>query len=300
MPEGHSVHRIAQQFARTVVGKRCQVSSPQGRFGDARLIDGHVITRSYAVGKHLFLEFDTGDSLHVHLGIYGAWDFAGNVDRDDELASIGAPRRRRLRLGESESVNGETDEFPPAPIGQVRARILTDDVVADLRGPTVCEVIGPIRVAEIIEDLGPDPLVDPKGETRFVARIKRTGTPVGRALMNQKIIAGIGNVYRAEMLFRARLNPYTSAKTLTDDVIKALWKDWVYLLDIGVATGQMLTMDGLTPAKARAALANRRDRHWVYRRAGKPCRECGTDIVMDMMEARKLYFCPRCQGVTQC
>jgi len=299
MPEGHSVHRIARQFDRNVVGKRCAVSSPQGRFGDARLIDGHVITRSYAVGKHLFLEFDTGDCLHVHLGIYGSWDFAGNLHPDDSLASIGAPRRRRLRIGESESDNGESDVFPPEPIGQVRARILTNDVVADLRGPTVCDVIGPVRVAEIIHDLGPDPLVDADGESRFVARITRTGTPVGRALMNQKIIAGIGNVYRAEMLFRARLNPYTSSKTLTDDVVRALWKDWVYLLDIGVATGQMLTMDGLTPAKARAALANRRDRHWVYRRVGKPCRECGTDIVMDIMEARKLYFCPLCQGVTQ-
>ena len=297
MPEGHSVHRIARQFDRNVVGKRCGVSSPQGRFGDARLIDGHVLTRSYAVGKHLFLEFDTGDTLHVHLGIYGSWDFAGDLHPDDSLASIGAPRRRRLRIGEGESDSGGSDEFPPEPIGQVRARILADDVVADLRGPTVCEVIGPIRVAEIIDDLGPDPLVDPDGDARFIARIMRTGTPVGRALMNQKIIAGIGNVYRAEMLFRARLNPYTSAKTLTDDVLRALWNDWVYLLDIGVATGQMLTMDGLTPAKARAALANRRDRHWVYRRAGKPCRVCGTDIVMDIMEARKLYFCPVCQGV---
>ncbi|MDP4586257.1 MAG: Fpg/Nei family DNA glycosylase, partial [Microbacteriaceae bacterium] len=185
------------------------------------------------------------------------------------------------------------------PIGQVRARILTDDVVADLRGPTMCEVVGSTRVGEIIHELGPDPLVEPEGGMRFVARIKRTGTPIGRALMNQKIIAGIGNVYRAEMLFRARLDPYMSSKALTDEVLQALWKDWVYLLDIGVATGQMLTMDGLTPAKARAALANRRDRHWVYRRAGKPCRECGTDIVMDIMEARKLYFCPRCQGVTR-
>jgi formamidopyrimidine-DNA glycosylase len=299
MPEGHSVHRIARQFDRNMVGKRCQVSSPQGRFGDARLIDGHVITRSYAVGKHLFLEFDTGDSLHVHLGLYGAWDFAGNVHHEDSVASIGAPRRRRLRIGESETEKGELGEFPPEPYGQVRARILSADVVADLRGPTKCEVVSPARVTEILDELGPDPLVDSDGGARFVARAKRTTVPIGRVLMNQKMIAGIGNVYRAEMLFRARLNPYTSSKTLTDEVLQSLWKDWVYLLDIGVATGQMLTMDGLTPAKTRAALRSRRDRHWVYRRAGIPCRECGTDIVMDIMEARKLYFCPLCQGVAQ-
>jgi formamidopyrimidine-DNA glycosylase len=322
MPEGHSVHRIAGQFARHFVGKACQVSSPQGRFGDARLLDGHTITRSYAVGKHLFLEFDTGDSLHVHLGIYGAWDFAGEVNLDDtasssggrmgqtagkgtvvgahedSLASIGAPRRTRLRMGESETPGGHPVDFPPEPVGQVRARILTVDTVADLRGPTVCEVVGPARVANIRDELGPDPLVDKDGETRFLERIRRTGTPIGRALMNQKIVAGIGNVYRAEMLFRARLSPYLAANSLPAETLRALWKDWTGLLAIGVKTGQMMTMDGLTPTQKRAALANRDDRHWVYRRAGEPCRVCGTAIVLDIMEARKLYFCPTCQGVT--
>ena len=321
MPEGHSVHRIASQFARHFVGKPTAVSSPQGRFGDAALLDGHTITRSFAVGKHLFLEFDTGDARHVHLGIYGAWDFAGNVQLDDtaassggrmgqtggkgtvvgahedSLASIGAPRRTRLRIGESELHGGHPVDFPPEPIGQVRVRILTADTVADLRGPTVCEVVGPTRIAEILDDLGPDPLVDGKGEERFLARVRRTSTPIGRALMNQKIVAGIGNVYRAEMLFRARLDPYVPANSLADETLRALWKDWVVLLGIGVKTGQMLTMDGLTSAQRRAALANREDRQWVYRRAGEPCRVCGTPIVMDIMEARKLYFCPKCQGV---
>jgi len=322
MPEGHSVHRIAGQFARHFVGSTCRISSPQGRFGDASLIDGHTMVRSYAVGKHLFLEFDTGDSLHVHLGIYGAWDFAGSVQLDDtstaagdrmgqtsgrgtvvgahedSLASIGAPRRTRLRMGEHDIVGVEPGSFPPDPVGQVRVRILTADAVADLRGPTVCEVVGPVRVAEIRDDLGPDPLVDTQGEDRFLARVKRTGTPIGRALMNQKIVAGIGNVYRAEMLFRARLSPYVPANALSDETLRALWNDWVGLLKIGVKTGQMLTMDGLTPARKRAALARREDRHWVYRRAGEPCRVCGTPITLDIMESRKLYFCPMCQGAT--
>jgi endonuclease-8 len=321
MPEGHSVHRIAGQFARHFVGSVCRISSPQGRFGDASLIDGHTIVRSYAVGKHLFLEFDTGDSLHVHLGIYGAWDFAGAVQLDDtvsaaggrmgqtagrgtvvgehedSLASIGAPRRTRLRMGEHDTAGVELGTFPPDPVGQVRVRILTASAVADLRGPTVCEVVSPARVAEIRDDLGPDPLVDTKGEDRFLARVKRTGTPIGRALMNQKIVAGIGNVYRAEVLFRARLSPYLAANTLPDETLRALWTDWVGLLKIGVKTGQMLTMDGLTPARKRAALAHREDRHWVYRRAGEPCRICGTPITLDIMEARKLYFCRNCQGV---
>ncbi len=322
MPEGHSVHRIARQFDRHFVGKPLSVSSPQGRFGDARLIDGAVLARSYAVGKHLFLELDSGLTLHVHLGIYGAWDFAGDIALDDtaasaggrmgqtsgkgtvvgshedSLASIGAPRRTRLRIGETEARGGSPVEFPPAPVGQVRVRLLTNDAVADLRGPTVCEVIDEARVTAIRDDLGPDPLVDKGGAAKFAARIARTATPIGRALMNQKIVAGIGNVYRAEMLFRARLSPYLPANALPAETIRALWDDWVKLLRIGVDTGQMLTMDGLTLTQKRAALANRVDRHWVYRRAGESCRVCGTAIVMDIMEARKLYFCPKCQGVS--
>ena len=199
-------------------------------------------------------------------------------------------------MGERDIVGIATDVFPPDPVGQVRVRILTSEAVADLRGPTVCEVVSAARVAEILDDLGPDPLVDKNGEERFLVRVKRTATPIGRALMNQKIVAGIGNVYRAEMLFRARLSPYIPANSLPDETLRALWTDWVGLLKIGVKTGQMLTMDGLTPNRKRAALANRADRHWVYRRAGEPCRICGTPIVLDIMEARKLYFCPNCQG----
>ena len=321
MPEGHSVHRIAAQFRRYFAGKRATVTSPQGRFGDCVLLDGHVITDAYAVGKHLFVTFDSGDSLHVHLGIYGAWDFAGDVALDDtaasaggrmgqtagrgtvvgahedSLASIGAPRRTRLRMGESEQRGAQPVDFPPEPIGQVRVRILTADTVADLRGPTVCEVLSPAGVAKVRDELGPDPLVDKDGEARFVERCRRTSTPIGRALMNQKIVAGIGNVYRAEMLFRAKLSPFAVTKDLPDEVLRDLWRDWVKLLKIGVDTGQMMTMDGLSAAEKRAALANREDRHWLYRRAGDPCRVCGTSIVMEMMEARKLYYCPQCQGV---
>lgn len=321
MPEGHSVHRIAAQFQRHFAGKRVRVTSPQGRFGDCVLLDGHLVTNAYAVGKHLFIEFDTGDSLHVHLGIYGAWDFAGNVALDDtaasaggrmgqtagrgtvvgahedSLASIGAPRRTRLRMGESEQHGGSPVEFPPEPIGQVRVRILADDAVADLRGPTVCEVLSTVGVDRVRNDLGPDPLVDKGGEARFLERCRSTSTPIGRALMNQKIVAGIGNVYRAEMLFRARLSPFATTKSLPEETLMELWRDWVKLLGIGVKTGQMLTMDGMTAAQKRAALANRDDRHWVYKRNGEPCRVCGTTIRMEMMEARKLYFCPQCQGV---
>ncbi len=323
MPEGHSVHRIANQFARHFVGKRIAVSSPQGRFtADARLIDGHVMTAAEAVGKQMFLAFDNGLWLRVHLGMYGAWDFAGDITVDattasaagrmgqtngkgtvvgvheDSVWSIGAPRRTRIRMAESEQVEPEITEWPPEPIGQVRARLLAGDAVADLRGPTACQVIDAAAVAREITKLGPDPLVDsgPRAEQRFVDAVRAKSTPIGLLLMDQSVVSGIGNVYRAELLFRARLNPHTSGKQLPEDIVRALWRDWAKLLKIGVETGQMLTMDGLRGEAKRAALASRADRHWVYHRTGEPCRVCGTPIVMELAAGRKLYWCPSCQA----
>ncbi len=353
MPEGHSIHRIARQFGRHFVGAPVAASSPQGRFAEgAALIDGRTMTESRAVGKQLFLEFDEAMWLRVHLGIYGAWDFAGAVatatartvssesesssstrSRDhprlvtgrmgqtgmrgvtDEdapatvvgahehsLASIGAPRRTRLRMAEQERESAIDDAglegFPPEPIGQVRVRLLTERAVADLRGPTACEVLDATGVQRVIDALGPDPLVDDleAGEERMLQRVRRRRVPIGLLLMDQSVVSGIGNVYRAELLFRARLDPHALGASLPDDVIRGLWRDWRHLLGVGVDTGQMLTMDGLDEEARRLALRDRADRHWVYKREGLPCRVCGTHIVMETAAGRKLYYCPSCQG----
>jgi endonuclease-8 len=250
--------------------------------------------------------------------MYGAWDFAGDITADattasangrmgqtnqrgtvvgeheDSLSSIGAPRRTRLRMAESEKLEAPIDVFPPEPIGAVRVRLLTDDAVADLRGPTACDVLTPDEVQAQIAKLGPDPLVDkPKaGEERFVAAARTKPTPIGLVLMDQSIVSGIGNVYRAELLFRARLDPHTPTKNVPEETLRELWRDWTKLLKIGVKTGQMLTMDGLSKAALTRALASRDDRHWVYHRTGLPCRVCGTPIVMEVAAGRKLYFCP--------
>jgi len=318
MPEGHSVHRIARQFALHYVGRDVAASSPQGRFAaGAAQIDGHVMTQAIAVGKQMFLEFDNGLWLRVHLGIYGAWDFAGDVTADatmassngrmgqtnqkgtvvgafeDSLSSIGAPRRTRLRMAEQE-VEGTIDVFPPEPIGAVRVRLLTDITCADLRGPTACEILHPEEVQAAINKLGPDPILDPgkAAEDRFVEKVLKKPTPICLLLMDQTVVAGIGNVYRAELLFRARLNPHIPGRDLPEATVRALWKDWAKLLKIGVETGQMMTMDGLSKEAYDGAMASRADRHWVYHRTGEPCRVCGTPIVMEEIGGRKLYWCP--------
>jgi endonuclease-8 len=113
--------------------------------------------------------------------------------------------------------------------------------------------------------------------------------------MDQQVVAGIGNVYRAELLFRARLDPHTPGKLVPEQTLRALYKDWTKLLKLGVKLGQMMTMDGLSPKRYQAALASRDDRHWVYHRTGLPCRVCGTPIVMELAAGRKLYYCPKDQ-----
>jgi endonuclease-8 len=331
MPEGHSVHRIARQFDRNFVGRQVSASSPQGRFAEgAAMISGRTATAVRAVGKQMFLEFDDDLWLRVHLGMYGAWDFAGEVLVDptiasangrmgqtnqrgtalevpildeageNSLTSIGAPRRARVHVRMSEQTTGLADEgaeWPPPVVGQVRLRLLTEVTCADLRGPTACRLQTPDEVAATIAKLGPDPLVDDvsKGEEAFTTVVRRKPTPIGQLLMDQSVVSGIGNVYRAELLFRARQNPHTPGREVREDVVRDLWRDWVRLLAIGVETGQMMTMDDLDADAYRAAMAHRDDRHWVYHRAGLPCRVCGTAIVVEEMATRKLYWCPKCQ-----
>ncbi|WP_040165348.1 Fpg/Nei family DNA glycosylase [Microbacterium gorillae] len=330
MPEGHSVHRIARQIERNFVGRPVSVTSPQGRFAEgAALLDGREILEVRAVGKQMFTRFDGELWLRVHLGLYGAWDFAGEIlvdptiasangrmgqtnqrgtDLDavyddageNSLSSIGAPRRTRVNVRMSEQTKGlpaAVDEWPPPVVGQVRVRLLTELTCADLRGPTACEVQSPDEMLATVAKLGPDPLVGDtaEGEERFVRAVRRRGVPIGQLLMDQAVVSGIGNVYRAEMLFRANLNPHRLGKDVSEETARALWRDWVELLAIGVETGQMMTMDDLDPEAYRRAMASRDDRHWVYHRAGEPCRVCGTNIVLEEMVARKLYWCPSCQ-----
>ena len=185
----------------------------------------------------------------------------------------------------------------PEPIGQVRVRLLTPTAVADLRGPTTCEVQTIEEVDRSLAKLGPDPLVDDPiaGEERFVATVRTKPTAIALLLMDQSVVSGIGNVYRAELLFRARLDPFRPGKEVPEETVRELWRDWVHLLNIGVETGQMLTMDDLDPDAYRAALASRADRHWVYHRTGEPCRVCGTPISMQVLAGRKLYWCPKDQ-----
>lgn len=316
MPEGHTVHRVARQLALDLVGRPLAVSSPQGRFaaGAARL-DGRVMTAASAVGKQLFCTFETSDVLRVHLGLYGAWDLYGDVsplgDGQRARGSLGAPRvrpgsvmdaqpsTRRLRLGEDESEHAAAgDAWPPPPLGQVRLRLDSGTVVADLRGPSACEVLTSDEAALVRARLGPDPQdvddLDAAGQV-VVDRVTRRAVPVGQLLMDQSVVAGIGNVYRAELLFRARLDPWTPGRRVPAGTVRAIWQDWAVLLADGIRDGVMHTREDLDAAAREAARHDPTLRHWVYGRGGQPCRVCGTSVVVEEMATRKLYRCPACQ-----
>lgn len=264
MPEGHTVHRTANDFNRLFAGFSVNITSPQGRFaGQAALIDGKVLMQARAIGKQMFLEFENELTLRIHLGIYGKW-------------SIG-------------KIVGDT----PEPVGQVRARFIGNDNLADLRGPTVCEVIGAEQVSEVEKRLGPDPLnpdLDSAERERFISRVLSSKSPIGLLLMNQDVIAGIGNVYRAEILFRAGISPHLPGLQLSRKQLEAIWSDSVGLLRVGVKTGFMITRDELFTKRPTKS-----ERNFVYKREGLPCRECGTNVSIEIMASRKLYFCVTCQ-----
>ena len=321
MPEGHTVHRLAAAFARGFGGQRVRTSSPQGRFSDAARLDGQVLLGAEAVGKHLFLSFaptadvDPADPsvrhVHVHLGLYGSWTFAGDPGFAGAHA-IGAPR---LRVGEREEESeGTVDWRRIVPRETVRLRIAGPRGLADLTGPTACEVLDAEGRQRVLDRLGPDPLrPDPDGSARrrFVERIRRSRTTIGALLMDQKVVAGIGNIYRAELLFRARLDPFVPGRDLTAGMCQEMWEDLVALMAYGARTGRIVTtqpehrqIEARIVERSRGTRQNgdedpdvvpREESFYVYHRQTLPCRLCGTTIRSSEIAARTVFWCPRCQ-----
>lgn len=268
MPEGHVVHRQARRLARDFRGQPLEVSSPQGRFADgAALLDGSTIRKADALGKHLLVDFDDDRTLHVHLGLYGKWQFAK------------AP--------------------VPEPVGQVRLRLVGETAYADLRGPTACEVLTPDQVAALAERIGPDPIRKDADPERAWKRVHRSRAPIGTLLMDQSVFAGVGNIYRAEALYRAGIDPYRPGQDVSREEFMVMWDDLVELMRDGVRKGRIDTVREEHSPRAMGR-PRRRDRHggevYVYRREGRECLVCGDEIAWSDMAGRNLYWCPTCQA----
>ena len=268
MPEGHTLHRLAEAHRRDFAGGPVAVSSPQGRFArEAALLDGRVLTGTAAYGKHLFHDYGAAGTVHVHLGLYGSF------------------------------VAREMPVTPP--VGQVRMRIVGATCWADLRGPTRCELLTDFEVKAITARLGPDPLRDEADPRSAWQRITSSRTALAALLLDQTVLAGVGNVYRAEVLFRHGVPPLLPGNALEGDVWQAIWADLVTLMREGVHTGRIDTVrpEHLPETTGRSP---RRDRHggevYVYRRAGLPCLVCGTPVAHRKFANRQLYWCPHCQA----
>lgn len=202
---------------------------------------------------------------------------------------------------------------PPEPVGAVRVRLVSGHGWADLRGATTCEAIIAAEAAAVVARLGPDPLGNRPGDRdAFAASVTAKRAPLAGLLMDQKVIAGVGNVYRAELLFRQRLNPWLPGTGLTPEAARRLWDDTAAMMSDGVRDGRIITTppqywdtpprdghgDAVPNTEAGAlpdALPDPDRAHFVYRRHGLDCRDCGTSVALTELGARKLYWCPQCQ-----
>lgn len=268
MPEGNVIHHQARRLSRAFARKTVRVDSPQGRFAaGAAQVDGRVVRKVEAHGKHLFIGFDNRLWVHIHLGLFGKWRF-GRGDLPDV-------------------------------VGQVRLRIWTEEAYAELRGPTVCEVLTGAERAEAIRRIGPDPIRADADPHAAWLRVRRSSAPIGGLLMDQRVFAGVGNIYRAEVLFRNRISPFRPGSAVSEPEFDAIWGDLVVLMTAGTKRGRIDTVrpEHLPEAMGRPA---REDRHggevYVYRRAGLPCLLCGTEVRIADLQGRNLYWCPGCQA----
>jgi endonuclease-8 len=294
MPEGNEIHRWAERHAAAFAGRTVRVDGPQGRFRDSDVLDGRKLLRVMAVGKHLGYDFGRDRILHIHLGLQG--DFT-------EGSGPLPPVRGALRL---RMWNAAKVKLPAAPGESKRHGWYSEDdgtghlapeqiAWVELRGPMDCTVYTNAQWATLLERLGPDPLNgDPPAKA--IERIAKSKKPIGMLLMEQDVIAGVGNIYRAELLFRVRQSPFTPGREVAPAVLKKMWKDALPLMRAGMVDRRIVT----TLAKDRphkTGKARKEEAHYVYRRNGQPCFICGTNVMkMEGFAGRNLFWCPVCQA----
>ena len=262
MPEGHTIHRAARRQNAVLAGHAIRTSSPQGRFAaGAAALDGRVLLGVEAVGKHLFHRWEGDEVLHVHLGLFG-----------------------RFR---------EHPTPPPPPRGALRLRMEGPEVTIDLSGPTACELVGEEGMARIVARLGEDPLRADSDPQRALADLARRRLPIGAALLDQRIIAGLGNVFRAEVLFICGIDPEREARSLSPRELRCVWETSSRVLHDGVRRkGRIVTTDPEEIGRPVSRM-RRAERTYVY--GQETCRRCGSDIGTVTLANRPCYRCPVCQ-----
>ncbi len=264
MPEGHTIHRLAKDLGASMGQGQVSASSPQGRFSQgAALIDEATLDKAEAWGKHLFCWWDNGHVLHIHLGLIG-----------------------KFRPADADAVIGDS----------IRLRLVGADLAWHLTGPQTCAVISPTERDEVVAKLGPDPLRrGSKRRREFVERLTSTRRPIGAAILDQRIVAGIGNVYRAELLFLAGIHPETPANSIDQETAGRLWDSTVSQLRRGLDWGRIVTVSNDDVQRRVTRTMDGDDALYAYHRGDMPCRRCGAPIAHAEVGGRSIWFCPECQ-----
>ncbi len=260
MPEGNTIHRLERAHNRDLAGRRLAVSAAQKRFArEARALDGRVFERAEALGKHLFHHWRGGPIVHIHLGMFG--DFYRS-------------------------------EAPPPPLRPtVRLRLATRETAWDLIGPPTCEIVTAEERAAILARLGPDPLSARPDAGLVLARLRLTDVPIAHALLDQRIVSGIGNIYRAEVLFVNGIHPLRPASSLTTEELERLWTTVRRFLRRGVTQERISTI--APPDRPLRARDKGRRRFYVYQ--AQECLRCGGRIRSFFLSGRTMYACETCQ-----
>ncbi len=272
MPEGDTIYRAAVAMHRALAGRvvtRFESVYPAvTRVADDQPIVGRTIEAVSARGKHLLITFSGGLVLRTHMRMNGSW----------HLYRAGVKWQR--------------------PARDMRVRVGAGDVEAVGFNVPVAELLTARELARHVQlnALGPD-LLDPAFDPAEAARRMRAHGQdgVGDALLNQRVVAGIGNVFKSEILFLAGIEPFTPVAALSDADIERL----VAISREQLAANVLTRSQTLTPSIGRRTTRSLdpNKKLWVYGRGGKPCRRCGTKILARKtgLDARLTYWCPKCQ-----
>ena len=261
MPEGHTIHRIARDHRKWFAEQSMIVCSPQGRFqSESKILSGRKLMDMEAHGKHLFYHWSGKKIVHVHLGLYG-----------------------KFRLHKNPA---------PEPKGAVRVRMIGSERTIDLNGPNRCEIINQRQFREKCAQLGQDPLREDACPDTAWHRVSRSRAAIGSLLLNQSVIAGIGNVYRAEILFLLGIHPEKPANQLNRDCFDELWNLAARLMRIGVKYNRIITVDRSQTDKPPSRM-NAIERLNIYKRSH--CPNCQCKVRSWELGSRLIHACLKCQ-----
>ena len=257
MPEGHTIHRAAIDHHKVLASAKLTVLSPQGRFAEgSRHLSGKLCTAVEAFGKHLIYRFEAGDSLHIHLGLFGKI------------------RKHKLPLRQ--------------PRGVVRVRLISSTHAIDINGPSICEVLNIEGLMKLTTRIGPDVLRSDAHPDLAFKRIAKSKSSIGSLIMNQSVMAGIGNIYRTEILWRQAVHPETPGKNIDRQTFDRIWNDAKALLTLGVKHNAIITKKGSGRSKSK-----HREDFNIF--AKETCPYCEGEIRRLEINGRRAFVCENCQ-----